>query len=170
MPLQRSGLVDLLMERVPEAKATIQQHLDDNEHELLFHLLTADLRRLAITWFEHRHYEPLGRLLQVVETGLQEGDEDVENAIAVSFIEDSGWWDPTTEPFTASWPPGLQDELERQRRTVLTRPPADPGGSVRRTASGTRPPADPVQGARLIDAEHGLARCNQPGDPCRQSH
>lgn len=117
MPLQRSSLVELLMERVPEAQATVQRHLEDNGGELLLHLLTADLRRLAIRWLEHRRYEPLGRLLQVVESGLQEGDEDVENAIAVAFIEDTGWWDPKTEPFIAMWPAGLLDELERQRRT-----------------------------------------------------
>jgi hypothetical protein len=47
---------------------------------------------------------------------LRDGDEDVDNAISTSFVEDTCWWDPSMEPFKSEWPPGLTEELERQRR------------------------------------------------------
>jgi hypothetical protein len=102
------------MARVPEVETTVRQHTDD--HELLLHLLVADLRRLAIQWWGEGRNEPLERLLRVVEVGLREGDEQVENAVAVSFVEDTGWWDESMQPFIAQWPTGLADEIERQSR------------------------------------------------------
>jgi hypothetical protein len=115
MPLTRPDFVTLVTSRVPEAEPTVVAYLH-NSDELLLHLLVADLRRLAIQWFDEGQNEPLGRLLQVVEAGLREGDEHVENAVAVSFIEDTGWWDESMRPFIADWPAGLTDELDRQRR------------------------------------------------------
>jgi hypothetical protein len=55
-------------------------------------------------------------LLGVFETGLREGDEAVENAVAVSFVEDTDWWDDSMRLFIARWPTGLAEEVERQRR------------------------------------------------------
>ena len=40
--------------------------------------------------------------------------EYVENAMAVSFVEDAGWWDPKMEPFMAAWPLPLREEADRQ--------------------------------------------------------
>jgi hypothetical protein len=115
MPLTRLDFVTLVTSRVPEADATVTAHLQDSG-ELLLHLLVADLRRLAVQWFDARKNEPLRRLLNVIEAGLREGDEDVENAVAVSFVEDTGWWDESMQPFIAIWPAGLTRELDRQRR------------------------------------------------------
>jgi hypothetical protein len=84
--MNSSEFVGRVTDRVPEAGATVHEHLEDNEGELLLHLLMADLRRLAVAWFEDGALEPLQRLLTVVDAGLAEGDEGVENAVAVSFI------------------------------------------------------------------------------------
>lgn len=92
------------------------EHLEDYGNELLLHLLVADLRRLAVEWFGDGRNEPLGRLLEVLETGLREGDGDVKNPVVVSFVEDTGWWDESMQPFISLWPTGLADELERQRK------------------------------------------------------
>jgi hypothetical protein len=46
---------------------------------------------------------------------LQEGDERVENAVAVSFVEDTGWWESDMVAFVASWPTPLRAEADRQR-------------------------------------------------------
>jgi hypothetical protein len=54
-------------------------------------------------------------LLVVMDKGLREGDEDVENAVAVSFVENTGCWDPAMLPFIATWPEDLKAEAERQR-------------------------------------------------------
>lgn len=115
MPLTPSEFLTALTSQVPETAGTLREHLEDQEGELLLHLLTADLRRLAITWFEEGQTECLDRLLGVVDTALREGDGEVQNAMAVSFVEDTGWWDPEMAPFVAVWPEGLRAEAQHQR-------------------------------------------------------
>ena len=116
MPLTRSEFIAILTVEVPEADPTVREHLDDNGGQLLLELLTADLQRLALRWFEHDSKDQFERLIGVIERGLREGDEQVNNAIAVSFVEDTGWWDPAMQRVIAAWPPALQEEVERQRR------------------------------------------------------
>ena len=74
---------------------------------------------MAIALFEERETEALRRLLGVMDAGLRDGDEYVVNAVAVSFVEDTPWWDEAMEPFITAWPPGLRAEAERQRRWSL---------------------------------------------------
>lgn len=50
----------------------------------------SDLLRLAVDWFDRGAAEPLERLLIAFDAGLSEGDECVENAVAVSLVEDAG--------------------------------------------------------------------------------
>lgn len=50
-----------------------------------------------------------------VGAGLTDGNERVENAVAVSFVEDTGWWDDAMAPFIAAWPEPLRAEARRQR-------------------------------------------------------
>ncbi|WP_155992850.1 hypothetical protein [Nocardioides sp. URHA0020] len=52
--------------------------------------LMSDLLRLAVDWFDRGAAEPLERLLIAFDAGLSEGDECVENAVAVSLVEDAG--------------------------------------------------------------------------------
>ena len=105
-----------LTSEVPEAEPIAREHLEDND-ELLLHLLTADLRRYAIDMFGSERPDVLRRLLGVIDCALLLGNDSVSNAMAVSFVEDSGWWDPAMQPFIASWPPGLQAEARRQRES-----------------------------------------------------
>lgn len=104
-----------LRSRVPGGGPTIDENLADQDGELLLHLLLADLRNLALSWFGEGRREELAQLLSVVESGLTDGDEYVENAVAVSFVEDTPWWDEAMEGFMSTWPLGLQREAERQR-------------------------------------------------------
>lgn len=53
---------------------------------------------------------------------LRRGDENVENAVAVSFVEDSCVSDPRMAAFVTAWLAGLRAEVERQQSTV--RPPS----------------------------------------------
>ena len=46
---------------------------------------------------------------------LADGDAALDNAVAVSFVEDSGWWEPGKKDYLASWPSTLTVELNRQR-------------------------------------------------------
>jgi len=91
MSLTSAEFLERLGVLVPEVEPTVREHLGDNDGEMLLHLLTADLRRLAIAWFSAAQDEPLHRLLDVVATGLSQGDDHVQNAIVVSFVEDAGW-------------------------------------------------------------------------------
>ncbi len=89
---------------VPETQQVVKDHLKDNG-PLLLHLLTADLRRFAIDAFASGHRDVLGRLLALIDRALRDGVDDVNNAVAVSFVEDTGWWDPAMRPFIEAWPP-----------------------------------------------------------------
>ena len=114
MALTATDLLDTLAAEVPETQPVVGQHLQDNGG-LLLHLLTADLRRYAIQSFEAGQRDVVGRLLAVIDDALREGTEDVQNAMAVSFVEDTGWWDPAMQPFIETWPEGLQAEARIQR-------------------------------------------------------
>lgn len=112
--LTASDFLDMLAKQVPETHPVVREHLDDNDG-LLLHVLTADLRRHAIQAFEAGRSDVLSRLLAVVDAALREGTEDVINAMAVSFVEDTGWWDPDMQPFIEAWPAALRAEVDRQR-------------------------------------------------------
>lgn len=107
---------DLLAELrrgVPETQTIVVEHLADNDG-LLLHLLIADLRRFALAAYQSGRSEVLGRLLSLLSGALTNGTEDVENAIAMSFVEDTGWWDPAMRGFIESWPAPLKEEARRQ--------------------------------------------------------
>jgi hypothetical protein len=113
--MTRDEFVASLRAAGPEATAIIDENLSDHDGEVLLHLAVADLRRLALSLFEHADSDNLGRLLTALDQGLTEGDPEVVNAVGVSFVEDTGWWDQSTSAFIAGWPAGLRAEVERQR-------------------------------------------------------
>lgn len=99
----------------PEARPIVDDHLAGFDNEILLHVLIADVRRFAIASFEGEHIEVLKRCLDVVGTGMTDGDDSVRNAIGVSFVEDTPLWDAEMGPYIATWPAPLRDEAERQR-------------------------------------------------------
>jgi hypothetical protein len=115
MSLTREQFVEQLRRDCPELDSIIDEHLGDFDGEVLLHLLVADVLRLAIELFEAHEIEALDRCLSVVAAGLGEGDEYVQNTVAVSFVEDTPWWDETKFPFIAAWPEVLRAEAERFR-------------------------------------------------------
>lgn len=115
MSLTASDFIAALTAEVPEAAATLREHLAEQYGDPLLHLLAGDLRLLALDWFRAGRTDALSRLLTLMERSLRDGDEHVENAVAVSFIEDLGWWEPQMQPFIEALPEGLLAEVERQR-------------------------------------------------------
>jgi hypothetical protein len=113
--MTQSDFVASLVAAVPDTQPIVDEHLRDYDGSVLLHLLVADVRRFAIASFEQGETERLRRLLAFVDGALRDGDEAVQNAIAVSFVEDTGWWDPAMQTFIATWPDGLRVEAERQR-------------------------------------------------------
>ena len=112
--LSETDFLDTLLTEVPETKSVVGEHLEDYDG-LLLHLLTADLRRFAIESFDAGRSDVLARLLRVIDAALREGTDDVQNAMAVSFVEDTGWWEPSMQRFIDTWPTGLQSEVRSQR-------------------------------------------------------
>jgi hypothetical protein len=109
-----TDFLDSLARDVPESEPVVIEHLENNDG-ILLHLLTADLRRFTMRPFDTGQMNVLDRLLASIDIALRDGTDDVQNAIAVSFVEDTGWWDPTTQPFIEVWPPALRAEVDRQR-------------------------------------------------------
>ena len=109
------SFVELLIQLVPESRNLVDEHFADYD-ELLIHLLMSDLLRFATAAFAHDDIDLTQRLLQFLDHALREGDERVNNAVAVSFVENIGTHEGETPEFVASWPRGLLDERDRQRR------------------------------------------------------
>jgi hypothetical protein len=70
----------------------IDEHLDDNFGELLFHLVMGDLARFYMSDCIDDP-EAQRRFWMVVDTLAQEGDDRVQNAVGVSLIEWFAWGD-----------------------------------------------------------------------------
>jgi len=109
-----SNFVNLLTSRVPEIEPVAREHLEDND-ELLPHILVADAYRFAERAFADEEFEVLDRLLSFLDEALTNGDARIENAVALSFVENFQWWIPGKEGFLETWPEGLRAELEQQR-------------------------------------------------------
>jgi hypothetical protein len=114
VPMTKEQFVDDLTRRCPEARPLVDEHVHDHG-EILLHLVAADVLRLATAMFNAGATEELHRCLGVVATGLTDGDEYVQNAISVSFVEDTPWWDEHMAPFMAAWPEALRAEAETYR-------------------------------------------------------
>lgn len=113
--MTKERFVEALVRECPEASPIVDEHLRDFDGDVQLHLLIADVLRLAIAMFDAHQTEPMHRCLGVVASGLTDGDEYVQNAVAVSFVEDTPWWDEQMLPFIAMWPEALRTEAERFR-------------------------------------------------------
>jgi len=82
-----------LLEEVPELRPTYLEHLDDNFGELLSHVFFGDVTRWAVDQHAVAKRgsvaadEALTRLLNFLERCYPVGDSEVQNLIAVSFLE-----------------------------------------------------------------------------------
>jgi hypothetical protein len=114
MAMTKDAFAGRLAAEVPEAEPVLAEQLSDFP-ELLLHLLMGDLTRLCEDAWSAGEHDMLQRCLRVLDDALLQGDEYVNNAVAVSFVEDSRWWDPANEEYISSWPEGLRAEVEAQR-------------------------------------------------------
>lgn len=111
MPKTANDFLLGLRGEVPEASPLVDEHLEDNEGELLIHLLMADLLRFCVTAFRDGKTDLLRRCLSAVATALMTGDEHLRNAVEVSFVEHA--WDERPG-FLATWPEPLMTEWREQ--------------------------------------------------------
>jgi hypothetical protein len=142
--MTQERFVDALVAECPEARSLVEARLREWDGEIVLHVIVADVRRLAFAMFDAHETEALSRCLGVVATGLTHGDGNVHDAVAVSFVEGTPWWDVHMVPFIASWPVELQAEAERRRPTTAG-------------TTSTGKPIFVIDGSRFVDFE-GFAR------------
>ena len=112
MPLTAHEFVRRLAEAAPEVEGMLSEHLADNDREVLLHPFVAAVRDYAIQHFEAGDRDVSARLVRVFEVGLVDGDDSVQNAVSVSFVEDTPWWAAERAEFIAWWPDRLRAEAE----------------------------------------------------------
>jgi hypothetical protein len=106
-------LVASLRQLGGEIGRIVEGHQADYD-DVLLHVLVAELRRFAERTFDGGSSEVLDRLLDLLAESFEQADAIVQNAIAVSFVEDSCPWEPAVSEFVAVWPGPLQREARRQ--------------------------------------------------------
>ncbi|MBU1358852.1 MAG: hypothetical protein KKC79_15365 [Gammaproteobacteria bacterium] len=76
-----------LIEKVPEARRIYEDHLEDND-TLLPHVFMGEIARFVLQISENTSREDdLKELLSIIEDGLQSRHHDVQNLVALSFVE-----------------------------------------------------------------------------------
>ena len=127
--MSTEGFVDGLCEVVPTTRSLVDEHVKDYDGEVLLHLLVGEILSFAVASFERGDEPVTTPLLDYVDLALRTGDDPLQDAIAVSFVEDTRWWDPAMHAFVATWPHALTAEVNSQkawrRRQILrnvTRP------------------------------------------------
>ncbi len=112
-----------LVEAVPEFAPALAEHFEDQEGELLQHVLFGNLTRFVMDAYRRGDHELVLRSLDFLDEALRTGDEMTQNLVGVSFVENVGPWDDAAQEFIASWPPAIREEARRQREWTL----GDPG-------------------------------------------
>ena len=108
------NFVDRLLAAVPEIGPVVHEHLADNDGKVLLHLLVADVLRFSVGAFASGDRDGAARVLTFMSAAFENADDKVDNAIAVSFVEDVGSFPDETPEFIASWPAPLLAERDRQ--------------------------------------------------------
>ena len=108
--MTKQAMVDRLLAAVPEFAGVLAEHLEDNEGELLGHPLMFGLVQFMEEARRAGSDELVARIIAFADEALRTGDDYVENAICVSFVEMVGPWEPEQQEFISTWPAALQDE------------------------------------------------------------
>ncbi len=114
-PMSSYDLANALGARCHIAHAIVSEHLEEWNGEVLVTLLVADVRRHLETGFEAGRDSGACTCPELMDAAIRGGDASVQNAVAVCFVEDSCWSDPSRQPFIKSWPAALRSEIEYQR-------------------------------------------------------
>jgi hypothetical protein len=82
----------MLIERFPAIQPIYDEHLEDNNGELLPHLLCGDLTRWAILLYSQSDCDTNARelltaFLHFLENAFRESDDNVRELISVSILE-----------------------------------------------------------------------------------
>jgi hypothetical protein len=87
-------LVRMLVEKFPGLSELYRKHLTDNFGELLPHVFFGDFTRYVVSLYlgctgesEDSNVRTVGEILECLENAYETGDEQVQELISVSFLE-----------------------------------------------------------------------------------
>lgn len=109
-----SDVHEALREAVPEFGPVIDEHIAYYEGPVQ-HVLFGDLTRFVLGARQRGDHLLVERCLGFLDVALRDGDDEVQNLVAVSFVENVELWDDDVRDFIRSWPTALLAEAERQR-------------------------------------------------------
>ena len=112
--LAAADALDRLIAEVPDFQPVLDEHRHDNEG-VLPHVLFGDLTRFVLDARANDDADRVTRSLTFLDRALRDGDDYVQNLVAVSFVENVGPSDPAQADFIATWPTALRNEARRQR-------------------------------------------------------
>jgi hypothetical protein len=95
MKLSSGNFVSALLTEFPELQPLLDKHVRAND-EVLPHVFFGELTRFALNEAKSPTSDALCRLLSFLESAMTSGDENVQNVIAASFLENLG---PPTDEF-----------------------------------------------------------------------
>jgi hypothetical protein len=98
-----------LISTVPEAVPMVEEQLTylGKVHLLL---LLKDVACFVREAYDAGDAALVDRCLTYLDTSLRTGDEEVQNAIRVAFVENTALWEPGTKEWMATWPDSLRDD------------------------------------------------------------
>lgn len=113
VPLTVADFIARLAEEAPGARPVVDEHLADHDGDLLLHVLVADLGRYSLSAFAAGDSAAASAVVGVMDLGFRDGDDQVANAVAVSFVESIGPWTSSAQPFISSWPDALREDARQ---------------------------------------------------------
>lgn len=119
--MSTSDFTDAVIAHVPAARPLVEDNWYDEDDELLLHPFMYELFVLAKSAYAEGDQTTAACILGIVDDGLAFGDEHVQNAVALSFVEHYGAEPDETKEFLSTWPRGLRDELAEQQRSAIGR-------------------------------------------------
>jgi len=113
--MDSADFVRRLTVAVPELRDLVDAHVREERGRVLPHGLVTQVRHVSLGMFNRGESEALGRLLQVMDEGIREGDDTVRRVISMAFVQDLGPEIAQHPSLVAGWPAALRAEVEKQQ-------------------------------------------------------
>lgn len=84
--LTEANYLEFLLAKVPEFKATYEEHLEDNE-EVLDHPLFGELFHFTLDAYEQGKTDLASRIIAFINAAAQSNDESMLELVQLSFLE-----------------------------------------------------------------------------------
>lgn len=118
--LSYENVTEGLLQRAPELRPLLDEHIQQYD-ELLPHVFFGDVTRFVMDRVRAEggagNHDPVARrILGFLEDAMASSDENVQELVSVSFLENLDPSDPAYEELKAMLGPNLRRELENYRK------------------------------------------------------